>query len=222
MPQDFKLSRNRIFKIALGLATVLFGLFAFQFGFRFAVHEEETRRPAALPSVFEESEIKNAQSLNALHHQLLKSAEAFSINGSAGVRLGHFEVRGTNGLPISACSLYSRVEITYSAGDMAVSGEAPLMVVEGPCTLSGDGLTLSPLTFQFERIFKAEVKNQTMQTFDDPEVSATFINVSDTWPRMWVLNRVRLYDPAEPVNKSIVIEQSEIRDRLGKSLTLNY
>lgn len=217
-----QLKKNLILKIIAGCAAVFLGIFAFQFGFHFAVHQEESRRPAALPRVFEETEIKSEQSLAAIHGQVLKSAESFSINGSNGVRLGHFEVRGPNGLPMSACSMYSRLELTYTAGDMAVSGEPPLMVLEGPCSLSRDGTTLSPLAIQFERIFKAEVKNQTMQTFDDPDVTATFINVSDSWPHTWVLNRVRLYDPSDTEGKSITIEQKEIRENLGKNLTLNY
>lgn len=205
----------------VGLAMTMLGLFAFRSGFHFAVNEQESRRPAALPQVFNDEEIKSARGIGAIHELILQSAEAFDLNGSSGVRLGHFEVRSENGMPVSACQFYSNLEMTFVAGDMAVNGELPRMVVEGPCRVSTDGLTISPLVIQLNRVTKSEVKAQTMQSFDDPEVSATFINVSDSWPHIWVLNRVRLYDPGDTDDKSVVIEQSEIRERLGKNLSLN-
>ena len=114
--------------------------------------------------------------------------------------------------------------MTFVADDMAVSGEPPRMVVEGPCTKSRDGTALTPLSIQFERVFKEPVINQTMQSFDDPDVSVTFVNVSDSWPHKWVLNRVRLYDPASGATGSanaVIIEQAEIRESLGKNLILS-
>jgi hypothetical protein len=217
------MSRKNVVSLILVVLLMVVGVYAFHFGFHVAVKEEESRRPAALPRVFEESEMKSSDALGAIHDQLLTPAESFSINGSTGVRLGHFEVRGTSGLPVSACQIYNHLELTFVADDMAVGGELPRMVVEGPCSKSGDGTTLSPLSIQFERIYKEPVTNHTMQTFDDPDVSATFVNVSDSWPHKWVLNRVRLYDPAAgPTGNAnaVIIEQAEIRDRLGKNLSL--
>jgi len=217
------MNKNRLITICLSMLLFFAGVYAFRIGFHVAVQGEESRRPAALPPIFDQSDMGASNTLGAVHEQLLKSADTFSLNGSTGVRLGHFEVRGSNGLPVSACQVYSHVEMTFVADDMSVGGELPRMVVEGPCARSNDGETLSPLTIQFERIYREPVTNHTIQTFDDPDVTATFVGVSDSWPHKWVLNRVRLYDPAAGAAgaaNAVVIEQSEIRDRLGKNLAL--
>ena len=166
------------------------------------------------------SKARKPASFVSLSEHLLRTAKVVSVGPSLGLQLTHFEVPAATGKSIGLCQIYPRIELTFVADDMAVNGTPPALSIEGPCHPSADGQTLEPISVEFDQILHAAVKNQKFQNFLNQEVSATVQNVSDTWPKIWVLHQIRLFDSDGPTSKPVTIEFEEIRETLNENIYL--
>ncbi|WP_413576638.1 hypothetical protein ACLVWU_01225 [Bdellovibrio sp. HCB290] len=78
----------------------------------------------------------------AFKYQLLKNAKVTDFSDGMRLHLGHFFMSDETGAKISVCHRYPRIELSFSAEGMAVSGDVPRTTVRGSCRVAPDGLHL--------------------------------------------------------------------------------
>lgn len=211
---NFKnLMRNAL---AVGLVILAFG--AFRVGV-YLVKKGSSRGPAAIPRNYDYSHLEGQALQIAKQDGLLRGARVVSANGEFGIELGHFVAKNNAGAITTACEIYDSIELTFYAGNMAVSGEPPEMVVTGDCSPGDDISTIAPLMIPYQRILGTSVRDRDFDNFANESLQVTFHNVSDEWPVYWALQSIRLTDED---GDELRVNLSDIQRILGKTLALEF
>lgn len=183
---------------------------------------EGDRQPAAVARSFDLSHLQGEALRDAAHRRLLSEANAFKGEKGIGVRLGHFIARGPDGTKKLACQIYEKVEMTFVADGVAESGEAPLMIVEGPCAVDKKDINhISAIWVPIERVLNEKPGDMELSFYDENDVTLKFDHIGLQWPKNWSLQSVRLYSASYP-NLETVIDEEQVREVSPHALELNW
>lgn len=209
------LKNEKYLKYLVSVSALVLAILAFQFGGIVSQFFAQRRYPAAVDMT------PNAHLQSALlpQEELIKNAEVVSTREGVGLELGAFLTKNDQGVFVTTCEVFSKVELTFHADGMAVSGDAPRMIVEGPCEPGEDQQTLAVLPINKRAIQNIPTKELEL-IYEERGVSIRFENVSDDWPGTWILQNVKLTGMND---KILSVAPDEIRKiRGGDPITLNW
>jgi hypothetical protein len=213
------MNKRFVAQILFAVGFLAIGLFAFWLGHRFAEKQNDSRTPAAIPRSFDFSHLAGEPLRTAAVRQILNGTKVVTAGSLYGVELGHFTMRNSGGVSVSACDIYPQITMRFVAGDMAVSGDSPTMIINGDCALADNPAFIEPLMFDYTEIRKTAVQEKSLRQPQAHHSNVEFENVSDTWPREWVLNAVE-FVPVNQSDEKIKIEAEEIRKNLGRNVII--
>ncbi|MBS1971107.1 MAG: hypothetical protein JSU04_12405 [Bdellovibrionales bacterium] len=139
---------------------------------------------------------------------------------TAGLTVGNFLVKNSQGSKVYACEVYPDLEITLQAEGVAYSGSIPTIIVRGPCLNSDDGQTIQALPLPLKGLYQNVRQNPMWKVplgdrGDSFMVSAQFLY--NEWPTAWNVVGVKLSNDQE----SIAMDGYEIISLLDQPLTLD-
>ncbi|MEQ1665257.1 MAG: hypothetical protein ABL927_07780 [Bdellovibrionales bacterium] len=222
--------KSRLINFAKWASIALAGLGAFVSGYFIVVSllgQDEIVQPSG-------------ESSADLAHSLILPAKVISTVTSSGIAFGNL----INAQRV--CDLYSQMKIEFLAEGMAVNGERPQMVLTGPC-INGDDGFIKPFLINISQVTKDEpidreyeidfnvktiepdrglssVKNNSLNDLGQAKFKIQILNLSDSWPKKWVLNGVTLSEPPKNLTtrQTIQIKSDELNQIIGKNLSLNW
>lgn len=179
------------------------------------------RDPASIKHSYDFSQLEGSALSYAAKQRLLDGAEVVKNETGIGIELGHFVIRGQDGKKEFACQRYSKVVMTFQGDGVAVAGELPRMEVEGACDISSDINRISALYIPVSRIIGEPVADGEFDFREGKQIKLRFANVSDQWPKTWLLQGIKLVDPSGKYT-DLDVEPSEVREIVKKPLTVNF
>jgi hypothetical protein len=182
---------------------------------------KSSRDPAAIKKTYDFSHLEGSALNYAAKQRLLDGAKVIQEDKDLGVELGHFVIRGEDGQKAFACQRYSKVVLGFEGDGVAVGGELPQMEVEGNCEISSDINSIAAVWIPVSKIIGEPVADGEFDFREGHVAKLKFFNVSDQWPKTWMLRTVKLVDPTG-TNGEVAIPVSELKAILKKPLILNF
>jgi len=180
-----------------------------------------SRDPAAIKKVYDFSHLEGSALNYAAKQRLLDGVKLVQDKKDIGVELGHFVIRGEGDQKAFACQRYSRIVLAFEGDGVAVGGELPKMEVEGACEISADINSIAAVWIPVSRIIGEPVADGEFDFRDGHPAKLKFQNVSDQWPKTWMLRSVKLVDPSG-ANGEVAIPTSELNSIMKKPFVLNF
>lgn len=177
-----------------------------------------SRDPAAVRQVFDFSHLRGSALDAAIKQRVVAGLEVFKEDGAVSVGLGHFAFVNGGGEKTLGCREYGKVAMVFEADGVVVNGERPKMEVEGACEFSDDLASVNPLTIPVARILGERPADGEFQFLDGKPVTVKFSNLSDEWPRRWILSGIR-FDGGK---SDVVVDRNELAKLLGHSLLVSF
>lgn len=207
----------------LGMTFLLFTL-SFVAGYGVILQTSEwgpiARDPAAVRQVSDFSNLEGSALIGAMKKQLLSGAAVVHENHSLGVELGHFAMAKITGEKTLACQEYQQVTLRFEAEGVAISGERPVMEVEGACEFSSDMTKIQPVFIPLDRVLAERPTDGEIQYREGRPVTLRFRGLPEEWPKRWLLTAVRLFNPLE--QKELVVDQAEVHQIMGRPVMVNF
>lgn len=176
------------------------------------------RDPAAIRQVYDFSHLRGSALEVAMKERMVAGLEVFKSDGRVGLALGHFAFVNASGEKTLGCREYGKVTMVFEAEGIVVNGERPSMEVEGACEFSDDLAKVNPLYIPVARILGEKPADGEFQFRDGKEVTVRFGNLSDEWPRKWVLTGLRL---GGPKSTEFAVGRNELTKILGHPFLIN-
>ena len=175
--------------------------------------DENKRHPAAVRRAFDFSQLEGDALELASQKRLLSDARVVNLKKGFGwgIELGHFITRGDRGERQFACGFYDRVELTFFAKGMAISGERPLMMVEAGCRIGDNVNRISAIPIPVSKILQEPPGDLEFQYLEENPVVIKFNHVVDQWPRKWSLYSVRLFHHSI-TNREVKVDSTQIQN----------
>jgi len=180
-----------------------------------------SRDPAAIKKTYDFSHLEGSALNYAAKRRLLDGVKMIQDDKDIGVELGHFVIRGEGGQKEFACQRYSKIVLSFDGDGVAVGGELPKMEVEGKCEISPDINNIAAVWIPVSKILGEPVADGEFDFQEGHPAKLKFSNVSDQWPKTWMLRSVRLVDPSG-ANGDVEIPPSELNTIMKKSFVLNF
>ena len=180
-----------------------------------------SRDPAAIKKVYDFSHLEGSALNYAAKQRLLDVVKVIHDQKDVGVELGHFVIRGEGGQKAFACQRYSKVVLNFEGDGVAVAGELPQMEVEGTCEISSDINSIAAVWIPVSKILGEPVADGEFAFNEGHQAKLKFANVSDQWPKTWMLRSVKLVDPTGQ-NGEVVIPPAELNGIMKKPFVLNF
>jgi hypothetical protein len=177
------------------------------------------RDPAAIRRTYDFSGLDGSALAKAQKMRLLSGAKIVRDKSDVGIELGHFVLKGEGGEKTFACQKYEKVSMTFAGDGSAVNGELPKMEIEGLCEMSSDINSISPLLIPVAKILGEPVADGEFSFMEGRPISIRFANVSDSWPKLWQLQSVRLFSGAKD---EVVIDGHDLQELLKKPLLIEW
>lgn len=215
-----KPAKEGVLKTTSFRVVVFFGFFVIGYAVismnskRFVV----SRDPAAVRQIYDFSHLRGNALEIAIKERMVSGLEVFKDDGGVGVGLGHFAFTNAAGERTLGCREYGKITMVFEAEGTVVNGERPKMEVEGACEFSEDLAKMNPLTIPVARILGERPADGEFQFREGKEVSVRFTNLSDEWPRKWVLTAVRVGGGKSDIS----VNRSELSKILGHSVLVNF
>lgn len=209
---------EKVYK-ALGLFAICF-LCAYAFMLHTAEWTPSSRDPAAVRQIYDFSNLSGDDLQSAIKNRLLKGATVVRENQSLGIQLGHFALASATGEKTMACREFEKVTMRFEADGVAINGDRPVMEIEGPCEISGDINTISPLFIPVDKVLAEKSNDGVMEFNEGQSISLKFHGMPEQWPKRWLLTSVKLSSQTE--QKQILVESEEMGHILGRPLMLNF
>tara|TARA_B100001248_G_scaffold260915_1_gene250520 strand:- start:9425 stop:10015 length:591 start_codon:yes stop_codon:yes gene_type:complete len=117
-----------------------------------------------------------------------------------------------------ACEEYNRYSLEFTTPNVRVSGEIPLLVIEGDCKRQGDASLLVVLPY---KLIMEETPGDI--DFNVQEPQSLNIKVRDVigfWPEYWVLTRVKLHNTQ--TQKLLVIDEKQVSKITNNRLSMRW
>ena len=178
------------------------------------------RDPAAIGKTFDFSHLHGNQLQEALKQRLVTGFSLKKSNEGAELGLGHFVYQDDRGQRRLACQEFSKVIMTFEGEGSSVSGERPVMDIEGVCEYSPDMARINPLLIPIAKIVGEKPADGEFQFQENSLVTVRFTNVADEWPRTWILKSIKL--DGNKGAQAMVVEGPEVVRYLGHPLVLNF
>jgi hypothetical protein len=205
---------------------VVLGLFAAFFvaglGFYFEHSNPYTvsRDPAAIGRVFDYSHLTGQKLDSAIKHRLLAGFSVQKTQEGIGIALGHFAFVNKLGERKFACQEFAKVALTFQGDGNLVSGEPSTLVVEGTCKASEDLFTIDHLDLPLARILGQTPADGVFTYNEGRDIELRFANIGDEWPRRWILQSVKLFNPHEA--GEINISRDEVVEITGRPVVVKW
>lgn len=177
------------------------------------------RNPAALKKNFDISHLKGEALDKAVRERLLLGLSVRRIDQGVALSLGNFAYLNDRGQRRLACEAFEKVSFVFEAEGMSVGGDKPVFELSGHCSLSDDLTSINPLFLPISEILLVPPKDGELR-FGEQGVSIFFKHIADSWPRLWLLKKVKLLNEQEAV--SIVIESDEVARIVGHPVVVNW
>lgn len=178
------------------------------------------RDPAAVRQVYDFSSLTGSELTHAMKKRLLNGANVIRVQESLGIELGHFALAKLTGEKILACQEFARVTLRFEADGIAVSGERPVMEVEGACEFSADMTKINPVLIPVDKVLAEKPGDGEIQYREGKGVTLRFHGVPEEWPTRWLLTSVRLSNPNE--QKELLVDANEVSQILGRPMMVNF
>lgn len=176
-----------------------------------------SRDPAAIRQVYDFSHLRGSALEVAMKERAIGGLEVFQEARQIGVGLGHFAFVNGAGEKTLGCREFGKVIFKFEAEGIVVNGERPVMEVEGACEFSEDLARISPLYIPVARIFGEKPADGEFQFRDGKEITVRFSNLSNEWPRQWVLVGTRMIGP----RSEFTVDRNDLGKILGRPFVLN-
>lgn len=177
------------------------------------------RDPAAIRQVYDFTHLRGSSLDYAIKERLLQGMQISKTDQSIGLQLGHFIFQTADGENALGCQKFSKVILTFQAEGAAVNGIRPTMEAEGPCAYSQNSMNISALNIPVAKILNEPTGDGEIE-YPDEKISLKFANITDSWPRKWVLIGVRLANSVDA--QTITINSSEVNQILGQPFMINW
>lgn len=204
---------------AMLVGGALLCIFSFQIGSKF-VSISSDRSPAAIPpGTYDFSHLDGTALTQVAQERLLSGLKVVSVGHSHGLQLGHFITKNLAGQAAHACDIYEQVELVFFAGGMAVNGDSPKMTVIGACLPTENMNFISPIMISIDKIIETSAQDKEISDFSDSAISVKFENVSDSWPKIWILQSAKLISSQ---SGELKVDENDIRRLLGKAPYMDW
>jgi hypothetical protein len=180
-----------------------------------------SRDPAAIKKTYDFSHLEGSALNYAAKQRLLDGVKMIKDKKDIGVELGHFVIRGEDGQKAFACQRYSKIILTFEGDGVAVGGELPRMEVEGNCEISSDINSIAAVWIPVSKIIGEPVADGEFDFREGHPSKLKFANVSDQWPKTWMLRSVKLVDPAG-TNGELAVPNSELTSIMKKPFVVQF
>ncbi|MNT75216.1 hypothetical protein D3C72_2140960 [compost metagenome] len=94
------------------------------------------------------------------------------------------------------------------------------MEIEGRCEFSSDLAKINPLVVPFQKILGEHPGDGEFKFNTNRPVVVRFTNLSDAWPKKWILKSVKLSSPQNA--EGLTVDSSEISKYLGRPVVLTF
>lgn len=206
-------------KTTLTRASVFVFFFAVGFAIIFNTTSkfQVSRDPAAIRQVYDFSHLRGSALEGAMKERLVAGIEVFKQEQGLGLGFGHFAFVNANGEKTLGCREYSKMTLQFEAEGVVVNGEKPKMEVEGTCEYSDDLAKINPLWVPVARIMGERPADGEFQFREGKGIIVRFANISDEWPRKWVLVGMNM----KGQSKEMSVDRNEIGKILGHPMLVN-
>lgn len=177
------------------------------------------RNPAALKKGFDITHLKGDALSLAVRERILNGLSVKRLDVGVALSLGNFAYHNDRGQRRLACEDFVKVSFVFEAEGMSVGGDKPVLELSGLCSVSDDLSSINPLILPVPQILAAPPKDGELR-FNDQNVSVFFKHIADSWPKLWLLKKVKLLNEQEAV--SIIIESDEVAKIVGHPVVLNW
>lgn len=185
------------------------------------VYVGNSRMPAAVPKVFDFSNLRGGDLRMASTRRLLEDVKLIKGEEAVGVELGHFVTMGPSGRREFACQAYNKIEMVFFADGIAESGEIPEMTVNSGCIMGADMNRISTIWVPNMIAGKQKTSTNVISLNNENPVAVQFTHVGSEWPTDWVLKTIRLYSDQNPAYE-MKFDQMEIRSITPDRLRLTW
>lgn len=176
-----------------------------------------SRDPAAIRQVYDFSHLRGSALEVAMKERVIGGLEVFQEARQIGVGVGHFAFVNSAGEKTLGCREYGKITFKFEAEGIVVNGERPVMEVEGACEFSEDLAHISPLYIPVARIFAEKPADGEFQFRDGKEITVRFSNLSNEWPRQWVLVGTKMSGG----HSDFIVNRNDLGKVLGRPFVLN-
>lgn len=206
-------------KLIAGRVAVFLSFFAVGFLFLSSKvdHFVINRDPAAIRPSYDLSHLQGEALSVALKTRVVAGFKVAHREDGIGFTLGHFAFINSKGEKTLACREFTRVVLKFEAEGVIVNGERPSMEVEGECRFSDDVALIDPLVLPVSRILGERPADGEFQFREQNPLAVRFSNLSDEWPRKWILTGVSL----ESLSQKMAIDRNELRRLMGYPLQID-
>lgn len=180
-----------------------------------------SRDPAAIKKGFDFSHLEGSALDSATKKRLIEGLKTKNDHEDIGIELGHFVLKGSGDEKVFACQRYSKIILTFEGDGTAVGGELPRMEIEGSCEISKDINSISPIWIPASQILTQKPHDG---LFSNPNLYSNqirFFNISESWPKTWVLRSVRMRDQVGE-NSELAIETTELNQMLERPFLIKF
>lgn len=175
------------------------------------------RDPAAIRQVYDFTHLRGGALDGAMKQRLVAGIEIFKSEDSFGLGFGHFAFLNESGERTLGCREYAKMILTFEAEGVVVNGEKPVMEVEGACEYSEDLAKINPLQVPVAKILGERPADGEFQYREGREVAVRFTNISDEWPRKWVLVGMKM----KGATREMAVDRNDIGRVLGHPLMIS-
>lgn len=198
----------------------LFGLF-FAVGFTVVTQTSPkfmtARDPAAIRQVYDFSHLRGSALDVAMKERMVAGLEVFKENERIGLGIGHFAFVNGGGEKTLGCREFGKVMMTFEAEGVVVNGERPVMQVEGACEFTEDLAKVNPLYIPIARILGERPADGEFQFREGKEITVRFSNLSDEWPRKWILVGMKMNGQRSDFS----VDRNDLNKILGHPFMIN-
>lgn len=142
---------------------------------------------------------------------LIKKASIVTSKTGVGVRLGHFTILEKNKI-ISVCEAYDKIEMTFVADGVTVSGEMCLLIVESDCLLGEPNYQIQTIWIPFAEITQRPPSEIQLTTTQGQLTHIRTTNITDSWPEEWSLLTLRLFNSGASKKKEFFFDEKQLLD----------
>lgn len=179
------------------------------------------RDPAAINAKFDFSNLQGESLYDAVKKRLVSNLRVSKLPGGTGITLGHFLFVDSTGQKRLACQQFEKVILTFAGDGTSVGGDRPTMEITGDCSATSDLSQINPVILPVGKILEGKPGDGEFQFNDDNgDVHVKFTNLSDSWPRTWLLQSVHLMSDRN--QSPFFVSSEEVNLLLGHPLVMTW
>lgn len=180
-----------------------------------------TRDPAAIKRVYDFSNLQGSALDFATKQRIIDGFKVIKEKNDIGVELGHFVIKSAEGDKLFACQRYSKIILSFEGDGAAVGGELPNMEVEGKCEISADINSIAPIWIPISKFLNEPANDGEFDYLEGHVAKIKFSNVSDRWPKTWILRSVKMIDGSGKFGE-VAIQSAELNSLSKSPVIVNF